>query len=100
MLPIEKRTALLKVVALTVCIKMLEELTQGVKCVSDFEDPCDISQPNFSRHLTLLRMNNIVDFFVNGSLKGCFLNEPLIPNLLEQLKKNTMKTFSCQHHVQ
>ncbi len=87
MIPIEKRIDLLKVIAHPVRIKILEELTQGVKCVSDFEDSLDISQPNISQHLTLLRTNGIVDFFVDGRLKCYFLKEPLIPDLLQLLKK-------------
>jgi DNA-binding transcriptional ArsR family regulator len=87
MIPIAKRIELLKVIAHPARINILEELTQGVKCVSDFEDSLDISQPNISQHLTLLRTNGIVDFFVDGRLKCYFLKEPFIPDLLEILKK-------------
>ena len=87
MLPMEKRVELLKVLAHPMRIKILEELTQGVKCVSDFGDSLDISQPNVSQHLTLLRTNGIIDFFVDGRLKCYFLKEPLIPDFLELLKK-------------
>jgi len=87
MIPIEKRIDLLKVIAHPVRIKILEELTQGVKCVSDFEDSLDISQPNVSQHLTVLRTNGLVDFFIDGRLKCYFLKEPFIPDLLELLKK-------------
>ena len=87
MIHVDKRIDLLKVIAHPVRIKILEELTQGVKCVSDFEDSLDISQPNVSQHLTLLRMNGIIDFFVDGRLKCYFLKEPFIPDLLEMLKK-------------
>ena len=83
MIPIEKRIDLLKVLAHPVRIKILEDLTQGVKCVSDFEEALDISQPQVSQHLTLLRTNGIIDFFVDGRLKCYFLKEPLIPDLLE-----------------
>ena len=87
MLSMEKRIELLKVLAHPVRIRILEELTEGVKCVSDFEDFLDISQPNISQHLTLLRTNGVVDFFVDGRLKCYFLKEPFIPDLLELLKK-------------
>jgi DNA-binding transcriptional ArsR family regulator len=87
MVPIEKRIDILKIVAHPVRIKILEELTEGVKCVSDFEDSLDISQSNVSQHLTLLRTNGLVDFFVDGRLKCYFLREPFIPDLLELLKK-------------
>jgi ArsR family transcriptional regulator len=87
MLPLEKRIDLLKVIAHPIRIRILEDLTQGVKCVSDFEETLEISQPNVSQHLTLLRTNGIVDFFVDGRLKCYFLKEPLIPDLLNLLKK-------------
>lgn len=87
MIPIEKRLDILKVIAHPARIKILEELTQGVKCVSDFEDSLDISQPNVSQHLKLLRTHQLVDYFVDGRLKCYFLREPLIPELLELLKK-------------
>jgi DNA-binding transcriptional ArsR family regulator len=87
MIPIEKRVDLLKVIAHPIRIKILEDLMHGVKCVSDFEDSLDISQPNISQHLKLLRANGVVDFFIDGRLKCYFLKEPLIPDLLELLKK-------------
>jgi ArsR family transcriptional regulator len=87
MIPIDKRIDLLKVIAHPVRIKILEDLVNGVKCVSDFEESLDISQPNVSQHLKLLKSHQIVDFFVDGRLKCYFLKEPLIPDLLQLLKK-------------
>jgi ArsR family transcriptional regulator len=87
MVPLEKRLDILKIIAHPVRIKILEDLTQGVKCVSDFEESLDISQPNVSQHLKLLRSHNVVDHFVDGRLKCYFLKEPLVPDLLELLKK-------------
>ena len=87
MISTEGRLELLKVIAHPARIKILEELVQGVKCVSDFEDTLDISQPNVSQHLKLLRSHRIIDFFVDGRLKCYFLREPLIPDLLRLLKK-------------
>lgn len=87
MISTDSRIELLKVIAHPARIKILEELVQGVKCVSDFEETLDISQPNVSQHLKLLRSHHIVDYFVDGRLKCYFLKEPLIPDLLELLKK-------------
>jgi len=81
------RVEVLKTVAHPVRIQILEELLKGVKCVSDFEDFLEISQPNVSQHLTLLRTHGLVDYFIDGRLKCYFLKEPLIPDLLELLKK-------------
>ncbi len=87
MISTDSRVELLKVLAHPARIRILEELVQGVKCVSDFEETLDISQPNVSQHLKLLRSHHIVDFFVDGRLKCYFLKEPLIPDLLQLLKK-------------
>jgi len=87
MVPIEKRIEILKIIAHPIRIKILEDLVQGAKCVSDFEESLDISQPNVSQHLALLRTNGLIDFFVDGRLKCYFLKESLIPDLLELLKK-------------
>ena len=87
MLSREKRIELLRILAHPVRIRILEELTEGVKCVSDFEESLDISQPNVSQHLKLLKSHEAVDFFVDGRLKCYFLKEPFIPDLLELLKK-------------
>lgn len=87
MIPLEKRVDLLRVIAHPIRIKILEDLIHGVKCVSDFEDSLDISQPNLSQQLTILRKTGIIDFFVDGRLKCYFLKEPLISDLLELLKK-------------
>jgi ArsR family transcriptional regulator len=87
MISLEKRVELLKVLAHPARIRILEELVEGVKCVSDFEETLDISQPNVSQHLSLLRTHGIVDFFVDGRLKCYFLKEPFIPDLLNLLKK-------------
>jgi len=52
MLAIDNRIEILKIIAHPVRIKILEELMKGVKCVSDFEEFLEISQPNVSQHLS------------------------------------------------
>jgi len=79
---------LLKVIAHPTRIKLLEELTHGVKCVSDLEEYLEVSQPNVSQHLSLLRRFGIIDYYVDGRLKCYFLVDPMIPDLLEVLKKS------------
>jgi ArsR family transcriptional regulator len=81
------KVELLKVIAHPTRIKLLEELAQGVKCVSDLEEYLEISQPNVSQHLSLLRRTGIIDYYVDGRLKCYFLVDPMIPDLLEVLKK-------------
>ena len=78
---------ILKVIAHPARVRILEELLEGVKCVSDFGDFLGISQPNISQHLSLMRRHGIIDFYVDGRLKCYFLRNPMIPDLLRLLKK-------------
>jgi DNA-binding transcriptional ArsR family regulator len=83
-----QRIELLKVIAHPVKITILEELRKGVKYVSDLTEFFEVSQPNISQHLSLLRNHGVIDFYVDGRLKCYFLVDPIIPDLLELLKKN------------
>jgi len=82
------RVEILRVIAHPVRIRILEELTKGVKCVSDFEGFLEISQPNVSQHLSLLRTNGVIDYYVDGRLRCYFLRDPVIPDLLEVIRKD------------
>ncbi len=81
------RIEILKVSAHPVRIAILDELSKGVKCVSDFEEFLEISQPNISQHLSALRHAGIIDYFIDGRLRCYFLKSPLILDLLDILKK-------------
>jgi DNA-binding transcriptional ArsR family regulator len=87
MTSLEQRIDILKIIAHPVRIKILRELSIGVKCVSDFGDFLGISQPNVSQHLSLLRAFRIIDFYQDGRLKCYFLVDPMIPDLLQVLTK-------------
>jgi DNA-binding transcriptional ArsR family regulator len=93
MLSIGKKIELLKVIAHPVRIRILEELAKGVKCVSDFEEFLEINQPNVSHHLSLLRRYGVVDYYVDGRLKCYFLVDPIIPDILQILKKDYQGTL-------
>jgi len=55
MLSLGNKIALLKIIAHRARTKILEELAKGVKCISDIDEFLDMSQPNVSHHLSLLR---------------------------------------------
>lgn len=92
------RIEILKVCAHPIRIAILQELTKGVKCVSDFKEFLsarggsasgrEVSQPNISQHLAALRHVGIIDFFIDGRLRCYFLKNPLILDVLEILKKD------------
>ncbi|UCD35454.1 MAG: winged helix-turn-helix transcriptional regulator [Nitrospiraceae bacterium] len=78
----------LKVIAHPARIAILEELSQGVKCVSDFQDFLEIRQSNVSQHLSALRHAGLIDYFIDGRLRCYFLKSPFILDLLEIVKKD------------
>lgn len=84
---INERVELLKLIAHPARIRILEELMDGVKCVSDFEEMVEISQPNMSQHLGLLRRCGLIDYYVDGRLRCYFLVDPIVPDLLHILRK-------------
>lgn len=88
---IGKKVELLKVIAHPVRIKILDELTRGVKCVSDFGEFLEISQPNVSQHLSILRRCGVIDYYVDGRLKCYFLKDPIIPDVINIIKKDYVK---------
>ena len=88
MRPLNEQLEVLKTIAHPVRISILEELVKGVKCVSDFEEFLGINQPNVSQHLSLLRNHGVIDYYVDGRLRCYFLVDPLIPELIEILKKD------------
>jgi ArsR family transcriptional regulator len=77
----------LKVVSHPVRIAILEELSTGVKCVSDLEEFLEIRQSNISQHLSALRHSGLIDYFIDGRLRCYFLKNPFVLDLLEILKK-------------
>lgn len=85
---IGKKVELLRVIAHSARIRILEELLKGVKCVSDFEEFLEISQPNVSQHLSLLRRHGVIDYYIDGRLKCYFLVDPIIPDILEIVNKD------------
>ncbi|MBI4838313.1 MAG: winged helix-turn-helix transcriptional regulator [Nitrospirae bacterium] len=88
----------LRAISHPVRIAILEELQKGVKCVSDFKAFLsaeggsvfgkDISQPNISQHLAALRHAGLIDYYIDGRLRCYFLINPIIPDLIELLKKD------------
>ena len=83
-----RRVELLRMIAHPVRIRILEELTKGVKCVSDFEEFLDISQPNVSQHLSTLRRYGVIDYYVDGRLRCYFLKDPVVPDIIEVLRRD------------
>lgn len=83
----EHRIELLQIVGHPLRVEILEQLENGVKCVSDLEDFLDTSQPNISQHLKTMRQAGIIDYYMDGRLRCYFLVDPIVPELLRLLRK-------------
>ena len=81
------RIELLKIIGHPTRVEILEQLENGVKCVSDFEEFFETSQPNISQHLGLLRRSGLIDYYMDGRLRCYFLVDPIVPDLLKLLRK-------------
>lgn len=81
------KSQILKTIAHPVRIKILKELTVGVKCVSDLKEFLKISQPNISQHLAALRHADLIDYYIDGRLRCYFLKKPIIVDLLDILDR-------------
>ncbi len=86
--PLREKIELIKIIAHPVRVLILEELSKGVKCVSDLEEFLDVSQPNISQHLGLLRNHAVIDYYMDGRLRCYFLKNPIVPDLMKLLKKD------------
>jgi len=63
---------------------ILEKLLEKEKCVNDIQKLLNVSQPNISQHLNILRFSGIVDFRQEGNLRCYFLKDP------QKIKKLTL----------
>ena len=78
----------LKAMAHPVRLTILDELDKGAKCVFNVQEILDISQPNLSQHLTVLKKAGLVGSHSNGSLRCYYLLSPdLIKKILPVLKR-------------
>ncbi|HPW68115.1 MAG: metalloregulator ArsR/SmtB family transcription factor [Desulfomonilia bacterium] len=84
----EMTASYLKALGHPVRLMIARELIQGQKCVGEVESTLNIRQANASQHLSILKINGIVDCIRKGNLKCYFLKEPeKIEQLLDILER-------------
>ena len=81
-----QKIEVLRAISHPIRVSILEELSKGVKCVSDFEQFLEISQPNVSQHLSLMRKMGVIDYYMDGRLRCYFLRDPLVLDYLEIIR--------------
>ena len=66
------------------------------KCVNDVCELCEVSQPNISQHLTLLRSADVVQYFEKGKSKCYYLtNKEMIKTILSAFDIKANKVTNC-----
>lgn len=71
-------------------LRMARELLKKQMCVGEVEDTLKKGQANASQHLTILRVNGIVESRREGTLKYYYLREPeKIQKIIETVEKAT-----------
>ncbi|NLG19708.1 MAG: winged helix-turn-helix transcriptional regulator [Fibrobacter sp.] len=84
----EMTASYLKALGHPVRLMIARELIQGQKCVGEVESTLNIRQANASQHLSILKINGIVDCIRKGNLKCYFLKKPKkIEQLLDILER-------------
>lgn len=82
-------TVLLRAFAHPTRLAILQELSNGPKCVTDLEDLLPARQANLSQHLALLRHTQLVDFAQDAQTRCYYLAKPKLTQvLLEELARN------------
>ncbi len=77
---------ILKAIAHSTRLQILDELRQGTRCVTDIEQILPASQTNISQHLSVLRNAKLVDFAQDGAVRCYYVSRPeLVNRILESL---------------
>jgi ArsR family transcriptional regulator len=84
----KKQAQVFKALAHPIRILIVEQLIDGERCVNDIKDFFDVSQPNISQHLNILKYSDIVDFHQRGNLRCYFLKDSKkIKNLIRNIRQ-------------
>ena len=78
---------LLKAIAHPIRLQLLAELKNGTRCVNDIRELLDVSQPNLSQHLSILRKERIIDFKQDGKKRCYFIVNKNVAAALRMLMK-------------
>jgi ArsR family transcriptional regulator len=83
-----KEAQVLKAIAHPTRLMIIEKLLKEKQCVCNIEEKIGKRQPNISQHLTILRLNGIVDYRQEGRRKCYFLrNSKELKKIIKSLKR-------------
>lgn len=78
---------------------VLYSLNEGNKNVSELIDELNISQPNISRHLKILREKHLVKFSKNGTTVTYELTDPKIIDALDLLREIMREQLTIRSEI-
>jgi len=82
-----KEAQILKALAHPIRVHIVETLLNGERCVNEISDLFDVTQPNISQHLNILRFSGIVDSRQSKNLRCYYLRNPKqIAKLIQAVK--------------
>jgi DNA-binding transcriptional ArsR family regulator len=82
-----KEAQILKAIAHPIRLYIVETLLQGEKCVNEIRELFDVTQPNISQHLNILKFSGIVDCRQSGNLRCYYLKDSKkIKTLIQAVK--------------
>lgn len=96
---IESMSDLLKIVGDKTRLKMLAFLKNGERCVCEFVDLFDLSQPAISQHLKKMRAAGLINERKQGTWVYYRLNDQLpsyVSEIIKALPSLVAKTCDCQ----
>ena len=83
----DRKAQILKALAHPTRLYIVEMLLEGEKCVNDIKDLFDVTQPNISQHLNILKFSGVVDYRQVKNLRCYFLKNPeRIKKIIEDVK--------------
>jgi len=85
---ISEYSSLLSILANPTRLMILKELLLGTKCVNDMQEILEVSQPNVSQHLIVLKESGLVFSHKRGTSRCYHLAKPvLVRNLFAWLSR-------------
>ena len=75
----------LKTIAHPTRLTLLQMIRKGEPCVKDMHESLDLSQPNISRHLGLLRNAHVVESICQGNKRCYRLLDQRVNDILDVL---------------
>lgn len=84
----EEITGFFKALSNLTRLRIVAELAENDKCVSDVENIIGTRQANISQHLAVLKKYGVVDCRRDGNMRCYFLRRPeVVKNILRLLEK-------------